>query len=415
MAGLEYRAVLDVDIEGSSGRGDVALRVIRERLFDALESSFRLAGIDWEICLRADKGDGMLIVAPPGTAKAALIHPLIPQLAARLRSHNRGAGPGTRIRVRVAMHAGELHLDGEGDVMGGTMEVIARLLDAAPLRSALRAAPPDTPLALIVSRHVYEDTVGHGYPGVVPEDFRKVRVEVKKYGDDAWLYVPGLAVTAQEVTNAAANTGTDAGPLPRQDPTSDTGASAGLHQTIEASGYGTAAGTQYGNTYIGGATGRGRGARMGAEGEIAALAAAGATTLVAAMATDMWRAVRDAVAALFHRADPERGGAVAARLDENAALVSAAPDPRSAREVVRGVWELELAMLLSSAPDTAPDLEALTRWYDRAAGARMPGAMTQTITARESGLAVGAQMGDVHVHPAPTPAPTGADTPSTDR
>ncbi|MET9857978.1 hypothetical protein ABZY93_01430 [Streptomyces smyrnaeus] len=187
----EHRALLAVDIAHSAGRGDVALHRIREALSRSLAESFELSGIDWHACLRDDLGDGMRVTTPPGTPKTRLIHPLVHDLTARLRAHNRLAAPPARVRVRIALHAGDVCLGPRGEVTGRPLEVLARLLDAAPARAALARAPEAVTASLLVSQPFYDDTVHHGHPGIEPEAFRRVSLAEKEYAADAWLYLPG--------------------------------------------------------------------------------------------------------------------------------------------------------------------------------------------------------------------------------
>lgn len=186
----EYRALFAVDIERSAGRGDAALLQIRSALGVALRESFERSGIDWERCLCDDLGDGMQVTAPAGLPKTKLIHPLIHELDARIQAHNKLAGRLTRIRVRIALHAGDVHVNTDGRVVGSPLEVLARLLNAAPTRSALAQAP-DAAAALILSQHFYDETVCHGCPGIDPADFRGTTVREKEYTASAWLHVPG--------------------------------------------------------------------------------------------------------------------------------------------------------------------------------------------------------------------------------
>lgn len=88
-----------------------------------------------------------------------------------------------------------------------------------------------------------------------------------------------------------------------------------------------------------------------------ALALTGASTLVAAMATDTWHAGRVGFARLFHR----RGQGlpqIESQLDGDAALV-AGEDAAAAREALLGPWRLRLLGLLRDHPDAAPELTAL--------------------------------------------------------
>lgn len=188
----EYRAVLAVDIEKSSGRGNVALVRNREALRTLLREAFARSGLDWDACVREDLGDGLRVTAPAGTRKASLVHPLVHELAALLRDHNdRTREQSTRIRVRTALHAGEVCLMPTGLVVGAPLEVLARLLDAPPARRALAGAPQTVPITLLMSQHFYDETVRHGYDGVDPATFHQVSFTLKEFTADAWLHTPG--------------------------------------------------------------------------------------------------------------------------------------------------------------------------------------------------------------------------------
>ncbi|WP_338933179.1 hypothetical protein WEB32_34320 [Streptomyces netropsis] len=90
-----------------------------------------------------------------------------------------------------------------------------------------------------------------------------------------------------------------------------------------------------------------------------AIAIAGATTLVAAMATDTWQATRNGVARLLGRRDQAQEAAVEAQLDSNAALVAGAEDAERARQVLVPVWQLQLGQFLQQHPDAADELKGL--------------------------------------------------------
>jgi hypothetical protein len=131
--------------------------------------------------------------------------------------------------------------------------------------------------------------------------------------------------------------------------------------------------------------------------ELTLLAEAGATAVVATMATDLWRSTKDTVLGLFRRGAPERGDALAARLEENAALVRAAADSEEVRRVLCGVWARELAELLRREPACRTSLARLTADIDRAfATGRGTFTLEQNNTARESGTVFAVQQGDIH-------------------
>ncbi|MGH3558002.1 MAG: hypothetical protein ACRDTK_11035, partial [Mycobacterium sp.] len=67
------------------------------------------------------------------------------------------------MRVRVVLHAGEVHYDANG-CFGEALDVAFRLLDAARVKQALRETPD--PLVLVVSGDIYSSVVRHGYDGI---------------------------------------------------------------------------------------------------------------------------------------------------------------------------------------------------------------------------------------------------------
>ncbi|MFF8815415.1 hypothetical protein [Streptomyces pactum] len=248
---VEHRALLAVDIERSAGRGNVALQRIREVLWEALRESFGCAGLEWEACLRDDLGDGVRVVAPAGARKTKLIHPLVHELTARLRAHNRLAGPATRIRVRIALHAGDVCLGPAGEVTGRPLEVLARLLDAAVARTALAEAPETVTASLLVSQHFHDETVSHGYPGIDPASFHRVALAEKEYAANAWLHLPGATAVPPEAVGPGEADGR--APVPTPAPAAAPApapAPAAAKMINKASGHGVVYATQNGTQNI---------------------------------------------------------------------------------------------------------------------------------------------------------------------
>ncbi|MFJ3698680.1 hypothetical protein ACIPW9_31950 [Streptomyces sp. NPDC090052] len=137
------------------------------------------------------------------------------------------------------------------------------------------------------------------------------------------------------------------------------------------------------------------------EDELATLAAAGATTLVTAMTTDLWQTVRDGVADLFHRSGRRRRE-IATRLDSHAALVEGAAAPDVARQALLGSWEMELQALLRSEPSCREPLarlvEAVRRTMPDNHREAAHAHLEQTNTAHGSGTVFAVQGGDQPVH-----------------
>lgn len=94
-------------------------------------------------------------------------------------------------------------------------------------------------------------------------------------------------------------------------------------------------------------------------GERAAVAWAGGTALVAAMATSGWPVTRFAVTGLFSRRRPARQATIEAQLDAHALLVSQAENSDEVRQGLAAIWQLELAALLHQHPEAKDDMRAL--------------------------------------------------------
>ncbi|MFK0195952.1 hypothetical protein [Kitasatospora sp. NPDC090308] len=137
---------------------------------------------------------------------------------------------------------------------------------------------------------------------------------------------------------------------------------------------------------------------------LVALAGAGGTALVGAMATDAWQGVRTGAARLFGRGEAGRQGAIEARLEHDAELVARAPEPGRVRQGLAPGWQIELEALLTEHPELA---EELREFVERTVAAlpRAEQHWTLNVTARDHGRAYGALGGNVVVHEAAQPDP----------
>ncbi|MFF0144289.1 hypothetical protein ATK36_0166 [Amycolatopsis sulphurea] len=160
-----HRAILVVDIEGSTTRTNPARAQLRAILFDLLDEAFRAGGITEGFRDPfVDRGDGALCLVRPvdEAPKTVLLAGVVPALAELLARHNADR-PEAAFRLRVAMHAGEVHYDGHGPY-GEDVDLACRLLDAPELRKRLRNTAG--PLALAVSEAIHWSVVRHGYAGI---------------------------------------------------------------------------------------------------------------------------------------------------------------------------------------------------------------------------------------------------------
>jgi Ca-activated chloride channel homolog len=188
-ASPQHRTILITDIEGSNrpDRDDRDRRHLRDALYRLLDEALRAAGVRRRRTSTHDLGDGCLILLRPEVPKALVLRAVSLELPRRLRAHNRQAAGRLRIRLRVAVHAGEVDWDENGP-LGGDLSDGFRLLDSAVLRERLRAA--DAPMVLVVSRTIYHSVVQRGHGGCDPASFARVMVHEKELDEEAWVHVP---------------------------------------------------------------------------------------------------------------------------------------------------------------------------------------------------------------------------------
>jgi len=132
-----------------------------------------------------DRGDGALVLISPEVPKSWLVTRLPIQLAAALGRHNASCSAKARIRLRMALHAGEIHPDAHG-ITGSAVNKTFRLVEAPALKSALDASAGV--LALIVSDWFHDEVVRHE-PAAEPGCYQHVRAVMKETRAAAWIRI----------------------------------------------------------------------------------------------------------------------------------------------------------------------------------------------------------------------------------
>lgn len=210
------RCVVGVDVEGYSRRDLRRQRDAQRDLRDLLAEAARRAGLDrtaWEVF---HTGDGELAVLPADVNLLAVVGRFIPELHGLLVLRNEDRVPGTKIRLRLAMHIDTLTPSTPGHYAGAALVVLTRLLDSRPVRDALgRAAHAD--LAVILSTPVYDKVVLSGLLAVCEGDFAPVEVHLpaKGFHQVAYVHVPGHDM---RTFGAGATLGPPAAPVPAPSP-----------------------------------------------------------------------------------------------------------------------------------------------------------------------------------------------------
>ena len=198
-----HRTIVIVDVEnfGDPARTNAHQLAVREGMYETLRQSFAQAGIGWSACVAEDRGDGILVLSPPEVAKSWLVSRVPGRLAERLAVHNAGCEVQERIRLRMALHAGEVHRDAYGWA-GVSLNRAFRLIDASACRAAL--SDSSGMLALIVSDWFYDEVVRH-HPAAQPACFHQAHVAAKETEMTAWVRVleTGEALSGDETGQVA--------------------------------------------------------------------------------------------------------------------------------------------------------------------------------------------------------------------
>ena len=181
-----HRSILCFDVQGFGGRANRDQITTRDGLFNALFSALADCGVAESDYYWEDRGDGALVLVKPDVPKERLAEPFPARLGAHLERHNSGAPPGACIKIRVALHAGEVHYDDHG-VTGTAVNRTFRLLEAGPLKDGLRDS--HGVLALIASDWFYEEVI-HQNPVCDETAYVPVKVHVKETRTDGWMLLP---------------------------------------------------------------------------------------------------------------------------------------------------------------------------------------------------------------------------------
>ncbi|RSN60553.1 hypothetical protein DMH01_14705 [Amycolatopsis sp. WAC 04182] len=201
--GSRHHLIVVADVEGFGDRRRTGphQRAVRDGLYEVMEAAFAAAGTAWTECYREDRGDAVFALVPGEADKARFVEAALPALVTRLRVHNDTHPEARRIRLRVALHAGEVGYDTHG-VMSSSLTLTFRLCDAAPLKTALASSPGM--LAVIASDWLFDDVIRHT-PGAAPATWRPIPVEVKEVATTGWVTLPDHPYPARPGPSAGSN------------------------------------------------------------------------------------------------------------------------------------------------------------------------------------------------------------------
>ncbi|MFJ8914620.1 ATP-binding protein [Amycolatopsis sp. NPDC102389] len=186
--GSRHHLIVVADVEGFGDRRRTGphQHAVRKGLDEVMRAAFAGSGANWDKCYREDRGDAVFALVPGDADKARFVEATLPALVIRLRVHNETHPEAQRIRLRVALHAGEVGYDAHG-VTSSSLTLTFRLCDALPLKTALAESPGM--LAVIASDWLYDEVIRHT-PGTAPSTWREIPVEVKEATTTGWITLP---------------------------------------------------------------------------------------------------------------------------------------------------------------------------------------------------------------------------------
>lgn len=193
----DYHAVVAADIKDFTQEGNTSAdhRILARRLPEVLGEAFERSGLDFSrVKFPGQAGDGYA-AGIDYHRLPHLICPLLDRLQDVLAEIDAQAlRRDPRMRLRASIHIGPLSSGDDPDGpagIGRAMNDLHRMLDAAPVRDALRYTDPDTTfVAAVISQRAYEDAVQSGACALPASLLTPIPVHVKQFTGSAWLYVP---------------------------------------------------------------------------------------------------------------------------------------------------------------------------------------------------------------------------------
>ncbi|MEV7554356.1 hypothetical protein AB0N89_32475 [Amycolatopsis sp. NPDC089917] len=187
------RTIVVVDVVGFTApdRNSLDRLAVRQGMYEVLKTAFAESGLDFDSCAREDRGDGALVLLPPGTMKSLVADRLPDRMVVALRRYNHTRTPQARMLLRVSVNSGEVLNDGNGWV-GEAVDTAFRILDAQPVKDAF--AESGRMIAFISSERFFTDVIEKD-PGLLPESYRALPASVKTFTGMAYLRLHGEVAT----------------------------------------------------------------------------------------------------------------------------------------------------------------------------------------------------------------------------
>lgn len=188
LAGENCTVVLtDIVGFGARHRNDRHRLIIRRENWLMMQAAL---GPLLSACFAEDRGDGVLVVAPPQIPTAKIMEGIHRELPSGLRLHNSTFAEPCQFRLRLAVNVGPVTTDSLG-MSGEAIIRTARMVEAPALKEAMTQS--GNGLGIIVSEFVYETAVEHADQFIDADRYKKVEVSLKEFQSKAWMRLYDLS------------------------------------------------------------------------------------------------------------------------------------------------------------------------------------------------------------------------------
>ncbi|MER7559764.1 hypothetical protein ABTZ46_22665 [Nocardioides sp. NPDC126508] len=215
MADPVHKTLLVFDIEKFGPRQHIEQAEAQRVVYGFLEQVLTKAEIEQTSTRIEDRGDGVFVVLDADVVKAKLIRSVLTELPTALYDYNRLASDTAKIRMRAAVHAGDVEITSRGVVGTPAIEVF-RLLNSKKLYAQLEESAEL--LVFAVSEAIHHDVILHDFSGIRADHFHPIDADDKEPRVAGWIY----ATTPPRHTTSACQTtpAEPAAPAPQATPTS---------------------------------------------------------------------------------------------------------------------------------------------------------------------------------------------------
>lgn len=188
-----YRAVLAVDARNFSALDSKGMQQVNADILPLLSEALSASNVSaqWQLRVFGQHAGDSYVAGMDPEVLPALVGCFPGALRQALGRRRADTPASTPLQLRVSIHVGPLPHTGLGVPMVHTH----RLLDDDALRTLLNRANPEiTNTAVIISQRVYEDVFESGCVNgdVLPDQFMRHLVKVKKFQQPAYVHIPGF-------------------------------------------------------------------------------------------------------------------------------------------------------------------------------------------------------------------------------